>query len=830
MCIATTRPPSNSVYQPFSMNHHRPGPSNHRKRPSDSDITPTFRPSLPPPVLHRLTDTSSRNSYHKRQKRSLPDNMAFFSTTTATRNLNDSGAFLAAPSRLSRKKSSHKLFLNGDIDLSSDLEISFASNVSLNSPPREQVSLPSDAMDISPVPVSKPTSSRFNLLDIASRPSRPRAFTSGPRLFGQDISNNGGLMPSPQLNPTSSAASVKGSIRSNAKKIARSALPFEWMATPEPTPEPSSPADDAMDVDVSYYNNDPAPAPVTAQVAPLAPSPLAFSPIPHSAAPTVTEFNNMFYNSLSPRRSFDSPSARIPKKPRRSLSPESARKTKLQREEESSPALPLSPSDAKLDRMAAKATSSKPGLQGLGAPSASFLKRPRRPVLSAMVQPGDHMNSAYPILSPLDSASSQEDGQRKSASNPRGAVQPRRAFSALLPPGSYLVPEHDEAESSFDAEGPDMSSPAQAYSKRQQVKTIRRCDGTEDFRPLTGVTALAMKESSPSSKLMAAQGLPGFGDNEKHGKILPCHRVTEDGLMRVKPDTVNELLDGRYDNQIVAYQIIDCRFDYEYNGGHIPGAVNINSTSGVEQLLLGSSLAKPRPSVSGDSAKKTILIFHCEFSAKRAPTFAKHLRAKDRAANHHAYPKIHYPEVYILEGGYCQYFKESGSRCDPPAYVQMDDPNHATARQQDLDQFRKAKFGRHKSYAYGDGKSLPFGQQVQPQVKRNTVPAGPPSMFTAAGNVARSRRSGSGSSSAAGGLVVANPLERASSLMTLMEDHGNTTQEADDTDVETDIGDSPCPPPTKATMLKGKGGMKMPLPRQMVRSETYGPSRMSYGM
>jgi hypothetical protein len=27
------------------------------------------------------------------------------------------------------------------------------------------------------------------------------------------------------------------------------------------------------------------------------------------------------------------------------------------------------------------------------------------------------------------------------------------------------------------------------------VKTIRRCDGTEDFRPLTGATALKMKES-----------------------------------------------------------------------------------------------------------------------------------------------------------------------------------------------------------------------------------------------------------------------------------------------------------------------------------------------
>jgi M-phase inducer tyrosine phosphatase len=33
-------------------------------------------------------------------------------------------------------------------------------------------------------------------------------------------------------------------------------------------------------------------------------------------------------------------------------------------------------------------------------------------------------------------------------------------------------------------------------------------------------------------------GLPGFGDNEANGKILPCHRVREDGLMRINGQTV----------------------------------------------------------------------------------------------------------------------------------------------------------------------------------------------------------------------------------------------------------------------------------------------------
>lgn len=269
-----------------------------------------------------------------------------------------------------------------------------------------------------------------------------------------------------------------------------------------------------MDVDTSY-------------VAEPVPVPITFSPVPHSAAPTITTFNTLFYDTMSPRRSFESPcSGQQPTKKRRSLSPESGRT--MDHDDSSSPMLRSSPSQAKLDRMSAGPLLSrlnKPTLQGLGAPAAAFLKRPRRPVLSAVVHPSDHgIQSAYPILNSDDTL---EDDL-----SPKGAPLARRAFSALLPSSIFAEPSSDE--SSFD--GLDLSSPAQAYSKRQQVKTIRRCDGTEDFRPLTGATAMVMNES-PSARFLAS-GLPGFGDNEAHGKILPCHRVTEDGLMRISSKTV----------------------------------------------------------------------------------------------------------------------------------------------------------------------------------------------------------------------------------------------------------------------------------------------------
>lgn len=130
----------------------------------------------------------------------------------------------------------------------------------------------------------------------------------------------------------------------------------------------------------------------------------------------------------------------------------------------------------------------------------------------------------------------------------------------------------------------------------------------------------------------------------------------------------------------------------------------------------------------------------------------------------------------------------------------MDDPNHATSRREDLDQFRKAKFGRTKSYAYGD--AAPGAAKIlQHQQKRNTAPGNGTSghpLFAAA-TAARNRRGG---------------------LTSLPEDE-NTAGHSDDDD--TDIGDSPCPPPSKA-VSKGKRIGRAPL----ARAETYGPIRMAY--
>ncbi|KZT60364.1 Rhodanese-like protein [Calocera cornea HHB12733] len=278
----------------------------------------------------------------------------------------------------------------------------------------------------------------------------------------------------------------------------------------------------------------------------------------------------------------------------------------------------------------------------------------------------------------------------------------RRALSAA---GAGEVSSDDL---DLSAEGSPLLTAQRAYAKRTHTRLVTRVDGSPAFRPLRNAVEQGSKRESCPAQMHAGQPFAGFGHNEQEGKILPCHKVKDDGLMRITPQTLEAVLNGDYDAQLAALHIVDCRFDYEFAGGHIDGAVNLHTTDAVEDYFLqsGCGIALPRPSRSGEDEqeeKKTVIIFHCEFSVKRAPTIAKHLRSKDRALNTHCYPKVHFPEIYVLQGGYYDFFKRSPAHCEPQGYVAMLDPRHAGACSPSLGQFRQgSRWQRARSYTYGD--------------------------------------------------------------------------------------------------------------------------------
>ncbi|CAO3573169.1 unnamed protein product [Mortierella alpina] len=153
-------------------------------------------------------------------------------------------------------------------------------------------------------------------------------------------------------------------------------------------------------------------------------------------------------------------------------------------------------------------------------------------------------------------------------------------------------------------------------------------------------------------------------------QILPCEHFDlkpDDTTKRISPETVVNVLEGKFTNQYDLLYIIDCRFPYEFEGGHIKSAVNVNTTDELEELLL-------QPAITD---KRVLLIFHCEFSSERGPRMARHLRNQDRAANASHYPAVFYPEVYVMKGGYSTFFQKNKSYCWPEAYVEMQDEKHS---------------------------------------------------------------------------------------------------------------------------------------------------------
>jgi rhodanese-related sulfurtransferase len=69
-----------------------------------------------------------------------------------------------------------------------------------------------------------------------------------------------------------------------------------------------------------------------------------------------------------------------------------------------------------------------------------------------------------------------------------------------------------------------------------------------------------------------------------------------------------------YSAEIQNLYIIDCRYPYEYEGGHIQSARNLYTRTQIYNEFFR------QPMQLKDPLKRNIFIFHCEFSSERAPS------------------------------------------------------------------------------------------------------------------------------------------------------------------------------------------------------------------
>ncbi|XP_023777850.1 M-phase inducer phosphatase 1 isoform X2 [Cyanistes caeruleus] len=146
-------------------------------------------------------------------------------------------------------------------------------------------------------------------------------------------------------------------------------------------------------------------------------------------------------------------------------------------------------------------------------------------------------------------------------------------------------------------------------------------------------------------------------------------------LKYIDSEMMVSVLTGKFESFIKQFVIIDCRYPYEYEGGHIKGAINLHMEEEVENFLL----KKP---IQPSENKRVIVVFHCEFSSERGPRMCRFVREQDRLSNE--YPNLHYPELYVLKGGYKDFFSRCQSFCEPQSYR----PMHHKDFKEDLKRFR----------------------------------------------------------------------------------------------------------------------------------------------
>lgn len=255
------------------------------------------------------------------------------------------------------------------------------------------------------------------------------------------------------------------------------------------------------------------------------------------------------------------------------------------------------------------------------------------------------------------------------AANNNSASRLNGSFKRPEPPSTTCSPiqskryrgdEKENLDGSFTGLQNKNTSPSTTAAPRP---SLRKCMSMNDAEIMS---ALNRSENNDEPDLI--------GDFSKP-YVLPLIPGRHRDLKSISSETVARLLRGEFDDKVANYRIIDCRYPYEYEGGHIRGAKNLYTQEQIIEEFLSQQMTEmqqARNEASGN--KRNIIIFHCEFSSERGPKLSRFLRNYDRARNTNAYPALDYPEVYLLHNGYKEFFENHIELCEPHAYRPMLEP------------------------------------------------------------------------------------------------------------------------------------------------------------
>lgn len=172
----------------------------------------------------------------------------------------------------------------------------------------------------------------------------------------------------------------------------------------------------------------------------------------------------------------------------------------------------------------------------------------------------------------------------------------------------------------------------------------------EEYLAPQGKSTPGSRRVTPSKTLPTEVRTPNSRRNRQFGGSIP----------RISAHTVHRVLTSEIQCN---YLLVDCRYGYEYEGGHIVGAINCPPS---EKLVLMDWLFDPDHGIIRRGP--LVLVMHCEFSQCRAPRMATDVfRQYISLGLHTGF------EVYVMKGGYSDFYRHYPQWCDPVGYVPMHD-------------------------------------------------------------------------------------------------------------------------------------------------------------
>ncbi|KAJ0394153.1 hypothetical protein P43SY_009839 [Pythium insidiosum] len=142
-------------------------------------------------------------------------------------------------------------------------------------------------------------------------------------------------------------------------------------------------------------------------------------------------------------------------------------------------------------------------------------------------------------------------------------------------------PADDEPRSTSSAEIPDSDeNETLVIRKRWKRRLEESSSQAAPSAPSAAVTPTLVRSLSSQSMLLerpklaverpSASATPSAAADKLHELVLPTIRSSKHpDLNVISPHTVAELLNGTYADRLDSFVLIDCRFGYEHEGGHL---------------------------------------------------------------------------------------------------------------------------------------------------------------------------------------------------------------------------------------------------------------------